>query len=475
MLHRQIAYFLATICFPSIAMAAEQTYIREYVYQASEADSKLTARAIALQEVKRELLSELGTHVTALVKIQSSSDGTHLGTEEIETLAAGVTRVEVLDEKWNGTVYVLKAQIKADPADVLMSLNKMLDADKKQKQISQLDGELSKMRNENIQIAESLTQAKKETTAVLTEIARLRIQLEEQQSVTARQTLQAAYQQQVDQLSLNELVDSALKYYGEGNYPAAYRLFHKAAVQGNAIAQYHLGLMYRFGKGVTRNEKLAVHWYNKAALQGNSDGQVFLGLMYANGYGVTEDSAQAVSWYTKSAEQGNVLAQYLLGNMYNLGSGVTQDYVKSHEWYLKAAMQGDADAQHSVGYDYAFGQGVNKDYAEAIMWFQKSARQGNADGQSSLGFMYQIGFGVPQDYLKALEWYRKAAKQGDAGAQISLGEMYEDGKGVPQDYSTALEWYRKALKNANPYLKPSARFHISHIKKLTQSMAIKQP
>ena len=111
-----------------------------------------------MQEVKRILLSELGTHVSSLVKQQSSSDGTQLGTEEIETLSAGVTRVEILDEKWNGVVYVLKAQIKADPEEVLKSLHKMLDADKKQKQLAQLGGDLSKIRSANIQIAESLTQ-----------------------------------------------------------------------------------------------------------------------------------------------------------------------------------------------------------------------------------------------------------------------------------------------------------------------------
>ena len=77
-------YFLATMCFSNIAIADEQTYLREYTYQASEADSKISARAIALQEVKRILLSELGTHVSSLVKQQSSSDGTQLGTEQIE-------------------------------------------------------------------------------------------------------------------------------------------------------------------------------------------------------------------------------------------------------------------------------------------------------------------------------------------------------------------------------------------------------
>ena len=58
MLIRSMLYLLATFIFSSAAVAAEQTYIREYTYQASEADSKITARAITLQEVKRELLSE---------------------------------------------------------------------------------------------------------------------------------------------------------------------------------------------------------------------------------------------------------------------------------------------------------------------------------------------------------------------------------------------------------------------------------
>lgn len=300
---RLIAYFLATVGIPSIAIAAEQTYLREYTYQASEADSKITARAIALQEVKRELLSELGTHVSSLVKQQGSSDGTYLGTEEIETLSAGVTSVEILDEKWNGTVYVLKAQIKTDPADVLKSLNKMLDADKKQKQISQLAGELSKVSKENIKISDSLTQSKKETTAALLEIARLKKQLEINQTDTSRQALQAAYRHQVNKLTLNDWFDLASKNYGEGNYPAALRLFQKAAEQGHASAQFNLGVMYSKGQGVVRDAKQAAQWYQKAAEQGLVFAQYNLAAMYGEGKGITRDAKKAEYWYKKAAAQ----------------------------------------------------------------------------------------------------------------------------------------------------------------------------
>ena len=40
-----------------------EIYIREYTYNASEADSKLSSRTIALDQVKIILLQEIGTHI----------------------------------------------------------------------------------------------------------------------------------------------------------------------------------------------------------------------------------------------------------------------------------------------------------------------------------------------------------------------------------------------------------------------------
>lgn len=43
-----------------------------------------------------------------------------------------------------------------------------------------------------------------------------------------------------------------------------------------ALAQKNLGVMYEFGKGVTKDETQAVAWYRKAAEQGNTDAQANL-------------------------------------------------------------------------------------------------------------------------------------------------------------------------------------------------------
>ena len=78
----------------------------------------------------------------------------------------------------------------------------------------------------------------------------------------------------------------------------------RQAEQGDAVAQYNLGLMYDFGDGVPENDAEAVNWYRLAAEQGHADAQYDLGFMYDVGLGVPEDYAEAVKWYRLAADTG---------------------------------------------------------------------------------------------------------------------------------------------------------------------------
>ena len=49
-----------------------------------------------------------------------------------------------------------------------------------------------------------------------------------------------------------------------------------AANQGNAGAQFNLGVAYYKGQGVTRDDREAVKWFRIAAQQGDQDAQQFL-------------------------------------------------------------------------------------------------------------------------------------------------------------------------------------------------------
>ena len=128
------------------------------------------------------------------------------------------------------------------------------------------------------------------------------------------------------------------------DYATALAKFRSAAQQGNAAAQYNLGVMYRNGDGVAQDYKEAVRWYQLAARQGAAQAQHNLGVMYMNGRGVAQDYKEAVRWYRLAAKQGFTDAQHNLGVRYFLGQGVLQDYTRAHMWLNIAAIAGSKES-----------------------------------------------------------------------------------------------------------------------------------
>ena len=87
----------------------------------------------------------------------------------------------------------------------------------------------------------------------------------------------------------------------------------------------------------------AVEAIRRAAEQGDADAQYNLGLMYDNGGGVPEDDAEAVRRYRLAADQGDAVAQYTLGFKYAYGEGVSQDDVAAHMWFSLAGARSSGD------------------------------------------------------------------------------------------------------------------------------------
>ncbi len=225
--------------------------------------------------------------------------------------------------------------------------------------------------------------------------------------------------------------------------------YRKAAERGVAEAQFNLGVMHYYGEGIPKDDGQAVFWYRKAAEQGVAEAQFNLGVMHYYGEGIPKDDGQAMFWYRKAAEQGVARAQFNLGNMYRTGRVVPKDDGQAMFWYRKAAEQGVARAQFNLGNMYRTGRVVPKDDGQAVLWYRKAAEQGDAKAQFNLGSMYRTGRGVPEDDRQAVFWYRKAAEQGVARAQGGLGFMYANGRGVPEDDRQAVFWYRKAAEQGD--------------------------
>ena len=139
-------------------------------------------------------------------------------------------------------------------------------------------------------------------------------------------------------------IDDAIAADAKGDYATELRIVRPLAEQGEAWAQYFIGIMYDQGQGVVQDYAEAAKWFNLAAAQGRAEAQYNLGNMYAKGQGVVQDYAEAVKWYKLAAAQGYAEAQYFLGIMYSKGLGVVQDHVRAHMWFNLAAVSGNKDA-----------------------------------------------------------------------------------------------------------------------------------
>jgi hypothetical protein len=131
--------------------------------------------------------------------------------------------------------------------------------------------------------------------------------------------------------------EDGIAAFDRGNYATALGLLRPLASQGDASAQFYVGYMNEFGKGVPQDYAEAVKWYLKAAEQGDAEAQGRLGSMYYDGRGVPQDYAEAAKWDRKAAEYGEISAQLDLAILYYSGQGVPQDYVQAHKWANLAA------------------------------------------------------------------------------------------------------------------------------------------
>ena len=188
----------------------------------------------------------------------------------------------------------------------------------------------------------------------------------------------------------------------------------------------------------------------KKAEQGDAEAQFKLGVLYYNGNGAKQNRAKAAKYFRLAAEQGNANAQFNLGLLYYKGEGVEQDYAEAAKYFRLAAEQKIAKAQFSLGVLYYKGEEVKQDYAEAAKWYRLAAEQGLAEAQFNLGLLYDKGERVEQNHTEAAEWYRLAAEQGHAKAQFNLGVSYHNGEGVAQNYSEAYIWFSLASASNDP-------------------------
>ncbi len=163
--------------------------------------------------------------------------------------------------------------------------------------------------------------------------------------------------------------------------------------------------------------------YRASAEQGQAEAQFSLGVLYALGQGVQADLAEAVRWYSRAAEASGAAARYNLGEKYNQGvPGRSVDDARS--WIAALSRLGEASSPLAVGSDYHFGaQGLPKDAERAYHWFGRAAEQGHAMAWYRLAQLHLEGRGAPRDPVRAYMWFSLCAARGLGDAQWRVRDL----------------------------------------------------
>jgi TPR repeat protein len=150
--------------------------------------------------------------------------------------------------------------------------------------------------------------------------------------------------------------------FGLARNPAlAARYFH-AASRSDPLAAYNLGLLYFFGRGVERNEDVAMAYMRQAVTQQrNAQAFVRIGLDH---YRRKEISA-ARRWFREAAQDNDPVGAYYVGRMLVEDR---RDYREAMTWLDKAAGRRNADAARLIAYLYENGLGMDKHLELAAGW-----------------------------------------------------------------------------------------------------------
>ncbi len=368
------------------ALAETKTFIKEYTYRAGDEDSRNSCRTIALREVKRLLLEELGTYLESQTEVKNFQ----MTKDSITTLTAGIVSAEVIEDTWDGKVYWLKAKIAANPQDVIKSIDSL---------------------RKDLENVQELEELKKKSEELLQENKRLNIELKIAKGEKKQEAAQA-YKRNINNLSATEWLEKGIGLDRSGNYADAIIDISKAIELSPPPPIYATAYIVR-GNAYSKlgNKQQAIKDCSKAI---ELDPQNELAYMCRGlTYGTLSNHQQAIKDFDKAIKlkpQG-ALTYYMRGRAYN-GIGNHQQAIKDFDKAIEMNSQNARDYLNRGLAYYKLGnnQQAIKDCSKAI-----ELNPQDADAYRVRGLAYgKLGNHQQEikDYDKAIELESGQVKAG---------------------------------------------------------------
>jgi len=178
--------------------------------------------------------------------------------------------------------------------------------------------------------------------------------------------------------------------YSRGDYDRARQAFLRASDDGNVVADWYLGHMYRLGKGVPASPAVAFSYFRRVA--------------------DTFDPEERDPYRLRITVDAQIrVADYLRVGI--PASKMPANPDAAARIYLRMATNyGHPRAFYGLGVMNIEGIGVRKNPQQGLKWLNAAARKHSPEAAAYLGDIYAAGQIVPQDDTRALSWYLIAAQ-----------------------------------------------------------------
>jgi TPR repeat protein len=238
----------------------------------------------------------------------------------------------------------------------------------------------------------------------------------------------------------------------------ALNLFEEAEKKDSTDAFYNIGLFYSKGfAGLPKDFKRAREYWIKAAQHkafvkhegivlpniGVAESEHCLGLSYRDGCGIEKNDKKAFEWFLKSAQHGDSSAQNNLGNFLLYGRGCNKNENMARQWFKKSANFFLPEGLYNYAAMLIEGTGGSMDIPEALELLKAASQRGLSQATEKLQYLYRSGLlgGSAMDDLKNV--LKDCPKNPAVAFQLGRNHMTGSG-GLEKDLFKAAEYFKKA-------------------------------
>ena len=231
--------------------------VKEYQYNVSDDDSKNSARKKALTQVKILILEEIGVFVESYLELSTVVENKKYQKyfkEEIKNLTAGIIKTKIIDEKFDGKSYYVKASVLVDPDSVSEGISEILKIKANKGEIKKLNKLLQTKEQEiDMRSSETISLQKKIANQSLLNQAKAKELLQTQQKLSVAESQLKKYQLETSKINnrldtikniIKSKTNKAMTYLERG---MTYREMISLAGKPRSSGEFYYEKAYNYG------------------------------------------------------------------------------------------------------------------------------------------------------------------------------------------------------------------------------------